>query len=120
MTEFNFTYPMFYEQIEPRGRLVLDKACHACWHYYMLADKNRVKVGRGIDDQIIVIEEGEYAPDWMDKRYHQIAKTVAMIYGLESPEDFLPYFPLVEAEARRLGYTVEFEIIKPFGVGRKQ
>ena len=112
--------PLFMDQVEPRGRLLLNKACHACWFYYMLADKNRVKVGSGIEDQTITFDSGEQEPDWMNKRYHQIAQTVAMIYGLNSPEDFLPYFPVVEAEAQRLGYTVHWELLRPFGVGRRQ
>jgi hypothetical protein len=117
MKELKFNYPFFTDQVEPKGRLLIDKRCHACWFYFMLATKNKNVVGKGPEDQIIEVDPGLETPLWMDLRYDQIARSVAMIYSLESPDEFLPYFEIVEKEANRLGFEVPFEIVTPFGVG---
>jgi hypothetical protein len=89
----------------------------ACWYYYMLAHKNWLRVGRGPEDQIIVEDSALQKPLWMNHEYHQIATSVATLYGLTSPDDFIRFFPLVQAEAQRIGFEVPYEIIEPFDVG---
>lgn len=98
-------YKIFADQIEPQGRLILDKRCHALWYYLVLCEKARLQVGDSIEDQIIYDDER-----WLDRNYEQIARTVATLYGLESPSDYWNYWPLVLQEAARLGVTVDPEI----------
>lgn len=93
-------YFLFEEHTIPKGRLPNDKRAQACWYFYTLAQKQKEKVGDSIDDQFGLLETDE----WMDKRYEQTARTVAMIYQLESPDDFLKFFGYVKQEAKRLGY----------------
>lgn len=96
-------YPMFVDQTQPVGWLTHDPACHACWWYYMLAMSHRAKAGKSIDDQIIEYEVGKSAPLWMDTYYGQQAKSIAMLYGLESPDQMFAHWSNVRLEARRLG-----------------
>jgi hypothetical protein len=120
---FTVNFLVFADQVEPKGRLVDEKGCHACWYYFMLAYSNWKEVGTGPESQIIVVDEGLETPLWMEHRYHNIAKAVAMIYGLESPDDFLKFAPLVEKEAERIyaimeqPFTMPVDIWKPFMVG---
>lgn len=93
---------IFVDQIEPKGLLTRDPRCHACWWYAMLAQKNKAEVGDRLEDQIIVYDTGSTAPLWMDKNYEKIARSVAIQYGLESPEEFLRYRAVVWAEGKRL------------------
>ncbi len=116
---------MFRDQIEPKGRLVIAKECHACWYYFMLAYSSWESAGDGPESQIITVDPALQTPEWMERRFDQIARTVAMIYQLDSPEAFLPYFPIVEREAKRMSpfgeaFEIPFAILKPFGVGLKQ
>lgn len=85
----NYEYPMFSDYVEPKGALAINKESHACFYYLMLALKARGLVGDGIDSQIIQYRVGETAPEWMESRDEELAKSVAIIYGLESPEAFL-------------------------------
>lgn len=111
MRGLQLEYMIFEDQIEPKGYLTRDKRAHACWYYFVLATKNRADVGKGPESQTIVVpshDEGSVL--WMDKRYAQIARSVAMLYGLNSPDDFTGYWPLVEKEARRLGIEVHDDV----------
>lgn len=101
--DLHYEYKMFVDQIEPNGLLTRDPACHACWWYAMLAEKNRQMVGKKLTDQIIIYNVGETPPLWMDKNYEKIARSVAIQYGLDSPEDFLRYRAVAWAEGARLG-----------------
>jgi hypothetical protein len=102
-SKLRYDYPIFEDQIEPKGLLTRDPRCHACWWYAMLAQKNKRLVGKGPEDQIIVYDVGSTPPVWMDKNYEKIARSVAIQYGLESPDDFLRYRAVVWAEGVRLG-----------------
>lgn len=61
-------------------------------------------VGDSIEDQIITDES-----EWMDKRYESLARTVAMIYGLPSPDEFMKFWPYVVKEAQWLGLPIPAE-----------
>ena len=50
---------------------------------------------------------------FLNKNYKAIAKSVAVIYGLESPDEFLRFRRLIEKEAERLGITLDDEIFRP-------
>ncbi len=117
ITEIKFNPPIFVSQMEPVGFLIPDPACQACWYYYMCADKCKKVVGRGPESQIIEYDtEGPMndIPLWMDKRYAAIAKSIAMMYGLKSPDDMFKYWPKVTLEAARLGMpNPEIEYMNP-------
>lgn len=90
-------FPMFVGQVQPRGCLRIEKACHACWYYYTIATHQLEKVGNSIDDQTIL--EGE---PWQDNHFEQQKRSVAMLYGIE-PDAMDPFWEYVAAETRRLG-----------------
>lgn len=92
-----FTPFHFAAHEEPVGYLTRDKACHACWWYYVLAQQNKEKVGDSIDDQFGVIEGNL----WLNKNYEDLARSVCLMYGLDSPDDFMKYWDVVAAEASR-------------------
>jgi hypothetical protein len=56
-------------------------------------------VGKGPETQIIL--EGM---EWMDPRYEQLARSVSMLYGFSSPDDWWQYWPMIEKQAVALGY----------------
>jgi len=85
----NYEYPFFADLVEPNGALAINKESHACFYYVMLAMKARAVAGKGIESQIIEYEVGKLAPEWMESRDEEIARSVALIYGLDSPDDFL-------------------------------
>lgn len=102
-----YEWPLFEDSLEPTGYLPLDKRAHACLYYLKLAMRSKLAVGRGPESQIITYTAGQAAPLWMDLEYENIARSVAIIYGLESPEEFLRFRAVVWAEAVRLGARPE-------------
>lgn len=82
----NYEYPYYSDMIQPKGFLGIDRRFHACFTYFLLCHKLKEKAGESIDDQIVY--EGDA---WIDKPYGDIARSVAMRYGLESPDDFLKF-----------------------------
>lgn len=111
--KISYQYPMFDEYVEPRGALAINKESHACFYYLVLAMKARAVAGKGIDSQIIEYEVGHAAPLWMESRDEEIARSVALIYGLESPEAFLktPWKKRAWAQAEALGMQPDVEIL---------
>lgn len=95
----SLTPPSFPDLTLPRGFLSKEPACQACWYFYTLAEKNRLQVGDGPESQTLYDDEL-----WMDKRYASIAKAVAMLYGLDSPEEWQPYWGTIKRQAISLGY----------------
>lgn len=84
-----YEYPFFADYVEPKGALAINKESHACFYYAMLATRARALVGSGIDSQIIQYRVGDEIPDWRESRDEELARSVAILYGLESPEAFL-------------------------------
>lgn len=97
--KINFTPFVFAEHTVPLGALTREPREQACWWFYVLAEKIRVKVGKSTEDQFGLLE-GEL---WMDKEYERVAYTVALQYGLESPDEFAKAWPEVIREALRCG-----------------
>ena len=96
-------YKIFVDQMPPVGFLTGDKACHACWYFYLCAESNRRQVGKSIEDQILEYDAvNNTIPVWNDKRYNAIAKSIATLYGLESPSEFQKFWTNVKLECRRL------------------
>lgn len=94
-----FNPPSYPDNTEPLGYLSKDSRAQACWMFYTLAQKQLEMTGDSIDDQFGILEGNL----WMDRHYVQTARTVAMIYGLESPDEFAKAWDDVRAEARNLG-----------------
>lgn len=111
----DYEYPFFTEYLQPKGALTLDKGCHACFYYAMLAMKARALAGNGPDSQIISYKVGETPPEWMESRDEELAKSVALIYGLESPDAFLCFRKEAWTQAAGLGIHVPLEVflVKP-------
>lgn len=94
-----FTFP---EHTKPSGCLSKDRRSQACWYFYLLAQKQKEIVGESVDDQFAIIEGNP----WKDKHYVQTARTVAKMYGLESPSEFMKAWDEVIAEAQRSGLPI--------------
>jgi hypothetical protein len=86
-----YEYPYFESYVEPNGTLKIDRACHACFYYAMLAAKAIQLQGDGIESQTIVYKVGEAPPPWYEANLANIAKSVALLYELENPDVFLAY-----------------------------
>lgn len=84
------TYFEYPQLTYPNGHLPRDKRAQACWYFYTLAQKVKENVGDSTEDQIIL--EGEL---WMDHNYEQIARSVATLYQLESPAEFMKFWSYV-------------------------
>lgn len=91
-----FNYPNL---TKPHGALSSDSRSQACWYFYSLAHKVYEMVGKSIEDQFGVLDDEL----WMDKRYVQIARSVAMQYGLESPDEFAKAWDEVRLQAIIMG-----------------
>lgn len=90
-----FTYPIFPDHTKPVGALPNLKPAQACWYFYLLAQKMKENVGDSTEDQFGLLETEQ----WMDTHYVQLARTIAMIYGLESPDEFAKFWKPVKQEA---------------------
>lgn len=112
----DYEYPFFEEYLEPNGALTVNRECHACFYYAMLAWKARGNAGP-IDSQIIVYKVGDTPAPWRESRDSEIAYSVAIMYGLESPDKFLIYKKRVWAQGKMLG--IEFPV-DLFTVGPKR
>lgn len=110
----HYEYPMYMEYIEPNGALNLDKRSHACFHYTKLAMRARALHAGGIENQIIQVRVGdENDTHWHESRDEEIARSVAIIYGLESPDEFLKFKKEAWTQATQfLGLTVNLEIYR--------
>lgn len=121
--KLNYQYPFFADLVEPHGMLALDKRSHACWYYTVLAMRARGIHAGGIDNQIIQYKVGETPPEWHESRDEEIARSVAIIYGLESPDEFLKqeWKKRAWAQAQALGARINLDIysVRP-GVQRLQ
>lgn len=91
----------FTDHTVPFGVLPNHPGAQACWYFYLLAQKNKEQVGSGPEDQILL--EGEM---WMDKHYVQIARSVALLYQLESPDEFAKFWKEVKQEAWICGLPI--------------
>lgn len=107
-----YEYPLFVDYIQPNGTLTIEKECHACFYYGMLAFKARGLAGDGIDSQIIQYKVGEEIPAWYEPRDEELARSVALIYGLESPDEFLRFKKQAWAQAKLLGIEIPPEVFQ--------
>lgn len=82
----------------PKGPLSPDLRAQACWYFYTLAQKVKEMVGDSTEDQAFRLTDDE---PWMDKRYEQIALSVATLYKLDSPSEFAKAWDQVRECARK-------------------
>jgi hypothetical protein len=92
----NYTRIEFPDHTHPKGALPRLHAAQACWYFYLLAHKIHERVGKSTEDQFGLLD-GEL---WMDKHYVNLARSIAMQYGLESPDEFAKHWDSVRKEAR--------------------
>jgi hypothetical protein len=110
--QLRYQYPIFEDYIEPKGALAINKESHACFYYTMLATRARALAGTGIESQIIEYKVGETPPEWKESRDEELARSVAILYGLESPDAFLkkPWRMRAWTQAKLLGIDVPIVI----------
>lgn len=96
VTGITLTPPIFPDHTFPKGALSTDMRSQACWYYYLLAQKQYEKVGESTDDQFAILDINP----WQNTHYEQLARSIAMLYQLESPSEFAKAWPEVETEAR--------------------
>lgn len=105
--KIQFQYPTY-----PDLRLLPnDKRVYALWYYYTLAQKLAEMLGDGSTDAQFGLLEGE---PWMDARYEQIARSVALMYGFSSPDEFMKegIWECIEAQAVQVGLPLPAAVIK--------
>lgn len=104
-----YEYPYYEDLVEPRGVLKVCRESHACFYYGILATKARQIAGK-IDSQIIEYKVGEQPPEWHESRDLELARSVALIYGLENPGLFLLYRKEAWLQASLLGINIPKEV----------
>ena len=97
----NFKRFVFANHTTPRGFLPMAMGAQACWYFYTLAHKMWQKTDQGTESQIIYEDE-----PWMSPKYEELKRTIAMVYGLESPSEMDKHWSSVIAEASRCGYPL--------------
>jgi len=102
-----YEYPYFEEYLEPHGALTIERECHACFYYGMLAHKARLMAGSGPESQTIVYKVGDTLPTWLTPRDAEIARSVALMYVLDSPEQFLRFKKNAWVQAKMLGVEID-------------
>lgn len=82
-----------------------ERGAHACWYYLICAHANLESVQEG------ATYEGE-----MDtvNALNNIARSVAMQYRLDSPDDFLKFMPVCVDECMRIGKPFDPRVLKPW------
>lgn len=106
--KIEYTYPIYEDMKISKGGFLADydKASHACFHFYLLCEKLREKAGDSTEDQIVY--EGQA---WTDKPYANIARGVAIRYGLADPGEFLK--PAYKKQVERQCVAGEFPTPHP-------
>lgn len=106
--KLNFpVYPML--TLNQGGCLPNDNRAFALWYYYTLAQQVYEKVG-SLDNHLRggTIEEVQFGLKetdlWLDPRYDRIARSVATVYGMKDPGEFMTnqLWECVEAQAHQL------------------
>lgn len=104
--KIEYQYPYFESYLQPNGALLVDRACHACFYYGMLAARSLAAIGESNESQVLLYKVGDTPPDWLEANLGNIAKGVAALYVLESPDDFLRFRREAWAQMSALGVEV--------------
>lgn len=86
------------------GYLPNDKRAHACWYYCRCA----ITAMKAVDDGAQYEGEDDHI-----NSLNNIARGVAKIYQLESPDEFLKFMDYVKLEAMRCELEWDIRIEKP-------
>lgn len=101
-----YTYFMFDDHSLSHGGLLpdLERAPHACWYYCQCAHQHL----QAVDDGATL--EGE-----LDTliALNNMARSVAVMYQLNDPDEFLVYMPLILKEALRVGLSWDPRVLNP-------
>lgn len=101
----NFRPPRFVSHLIQYGGFLPDMpGAHACFYYCRIAIRSLKAVRDGAQYQ------GEMDHQQM---LNNIARSVALLYRLDSPSDFLLFMPYVKAEAMRLELEWDINIEHP-------
>ena len=100
--------PRFVSHIAENGGALPDEpGAHACWYYCRIAIKSMKDVDDGAQ------YEGELDHTNM---LNNLARSVAMLYRLDSPDDFLKFMPLVRMEAMKWELVWDERIVAPYTI----
>jgi hypothetical protein len=93
------------------GFFGIDKRFHACWTYTHKAMRARIAHAGGIDNQIIQYRVGSSImdmPRWKESRDEEFAISTSILYGLESPDEFLKlrFTHACHLQAQALGVSI--------------
>jgi hypothetical protein len=118
-------YPVYPDLVENKGGcLPRDNRAFALWYYYTLAQQLFEKTG-GIDLHLKggTIEEAQFGlletDKWLDARYDRIARSVALVYGMKDPGEFMldGLWECVKAQAHQLKLpTPKDEYMRPLRI----
>lgn len=108
----HYEYKFYEDLVEPNGALTLDRRSHACWFYTQQAMRSILAWAGGAENQIIQYRVGDTPPEWSETHFEEIARSVALIYNLESPSEFLheEWKKRVWAQAQELGLGIDLRI----------
>lgn len=99
--KLHLRHPIFPDLLIRNGGCLPDEiGAHACWYYYTLAQKIYEKIGDSTEDQFGLLETDL----WLDPHYHQLARSIATLYRLESPDSFMKFREPIARQAAKLGY----------------
>ena len=101
-------YPVYPDLTHPHGHLPQDKRAQACWYFYTLAQQLYERLGKSTEDQFGILEGNP----WMDPHYAQLARSIARLYSLDSPDEFMKFWYNVEKQAESMGYPAPAHVYK--------
>lgn len=104
--KFALRPPRFVSHLIKSGGLLPDEpGAHACWYYCRIA----IQSMKAVDDGAQYDGELDHI-----KMTNNIARSVALLYRLDSPDDFLKFMMYVRIEAARLELEWDQRIETPF------
>lgn len=94
--KLNLTPFIYEDHLTPEGTLPREHKfeCSAAWHFAKLA----MRIVDTVPAQVTMEDQIDQTTDLL-----RVAKSVALLYGLNSLADMMQFIPEVEAEARRSG-----------------
>ena len=85
------------------GYLPNHPAAHACFYYYICAERARIEADKPIDQQVVL--EGEA---WNYKHYAQQRESISLIYGV-TQDEMDKYWSAVKLVALAIGWPAPKE-----------
>ena len=99
----HFMPPLFPYNQKPNGHLCVDRACHACWYYYIEACRHYQQRQGGA---IVVVAASIGPPSALVPiNWKQMLIGVAGIYN-KLPDEIVKHWPCVDRECLRSGYPL--------------